>query len=270
MSISNKNIPESVVSVRLLGGLGNYMFQIAAAKAHALRFNKNLVLTTNDALTVHKHITTYKENIFKNVELEDSTGISFVTYNEPAFNYEELPPIANKSLLLNGYFQSEKYFTDYESDIRKLFNWKTDKILKVPEKLSAATTCSIHVRRGDYLKHPDIHPTQDINYYMKAIKKMPEDSVFFVFSDDIAWCKENFPELDNDRLQFVDSPGKDFDDLSLMSQCKNNIICNSSFSWWAAWLNENPDKIIVAPTKWFGPAAPHNTVDLYCDNWIKI
>jgi hypothetical protein len=104
---------------------------------------------------------------------------------------------------------------------------------------------------------------------MKAIKKMPKDSVFLIFSDDIQWCKENFPDMP-EKFRFIEG-NKDYEDLYIMSHCKNNIIANSSFSWWGAWLNSNLEKTIIAPATWFGPTLQNNdTTDLYCEGWIKI
>ncbi len=135
--------------------------------------------------------------------------------------------------------------------------------------MSSDNTCSIHVRRGDYLNSPNHHPVQNMNYYMKAIKQMPKDSIFLIFSDDISWCKANFPDVP-EKFIFVEG-NADYEDLLLMSLCKNNIMCNSTFSWWGAWLNKNPNKKVIAPSVWFGPAyANHNTEDLYCEGWIKI
>lgn len=263
------------VSILLKGGLGNYMFQIACAYSYAKKNNKECFFTTNDAVKIHKYIDSYRENVLKNVPLIESHGQNgFKRYNEPTFHFTEIPNIEG-DVYLDGYFQSEKYFNNYSEDIRKLF--------KFPEKLKGETiihaadkfkddfngqTCSIHVRRGDYLNSPDHHPTQDVSYYMKAAKKIGMDKKFLVFSDDIQWCKENFPEMDN----FIFIEGlKDYEDLLLMSLCKHNIICNSSFSWWAAWLNQNSEKIVIAPQKWFGAAYGHlNTQDLYCEGWLKI
>jgi hypothetical protein len=103
---------------------------------------------------------------------------------------------------------------------------------------------------------------------MKAVRQMPEDSKFLVFSDDIAWCKQNFPDVDG---KFVCIEGnQDYEDLTLMSLCENNIIANSSFSWWGAYLNGKDEAIKVIPAKWFGIAMSHNTKDLYPKGWIKI
>ena len=266
----------SEVSVKLQGGLGNYLFQIASAYSYGLKHGKKPIFTTNDSLVIHKSITNYNENILSNVELiPNKKTSSYKVYTEPAFSYFEIPEIKN-SVYLNGYFQSEKYFKEYESEIRELFSYPTSVIDDVTETaldaygvdLSVDNTCSIHVRRGDYLKLVDYHPSQDMGYYMKAIKNMPKDSVFLVFSDDIEWCKENFPDVP-EKFRFVEG-SKDYEDLLLQSLCKNNIICNSTFSWWAAWFNENPDKKIISPNKWFGPSMPHDTKDLYCEGWERI
>jgi hypothetical protein len=224
---------------------------------------------------IHKHIDNYKNIIFNNIEFEKNYNISdFKKYNEPTFHFTPIPKIEG-NVYLDGYFQSEKYFNNYTEDIKKLFQFpqrlKGEILINAAEKLKDdfnEETCSIHIRRGDYLNSPDHHPTQGVSYYMKAVKKVGMDKKFLIFSDDIPWCKQNFPEMDN--FVFVEGL-KDYEDLLLMSMCNHNIICNSSFSWWAAWLNWHPQKIVIAPQKWFGPAnASFNTNDLYCENWIKM
>ena len=128
-------------------------------------------------------------------------------------------------------------------------------------------TCSIHVRRGDYLNLSEHHPLCDIEYYKDAMEHMPNDTVYLVFSDDISWCKENFL---GDNYIFIED-NSDIFDLYLMSLCHNNIIANSSYSWWGAWLNNNKNKIVVSPKMWFGPAKVGlDTKDVHCKNWIKI
>lgn len=271
-----KNMNE--VSIKLQGGMGNYMFQIAATYAYGLKYNKKSFFTINDAVLVHKNISYYKENIFKKVNLLDSKKINEKTiiYNEPGFNFSEIPEIKG-NVYLNGYFQSEKYFYEFKKEIIELFSFPQEFINYLHTKtiqnyevdLNNCNTCSIHVRRGDYLRYPDHHPTQNINYYLKAIKLMPKDSVFLIFSDDINWCKEFFPDIP-EKFKFIYG-NTDYEDLILMSLCKNNIICNSTFSWWAAWLNQNQDKKVIVPTNWFGKAYVNNkTDDIYCENWIKI
>jgi len=265
------------VSIKLQGGLGNYMFQIAVVYAYAIKTNRKAIFTTDNSFVAHKHITVYKNNILNNVELiNNKEFIGFKGFNENGFHYNEIPNI-DGDLYLNGYFQSEKYFKDYSDEIRKLFSYPDELISSAKEKMvdrygiyeTFGNSCSIHVRRGDYINSPNHHPVQNMNYYMKAIKQMPKDSIFLIFSDDISWCKANFPDVP-EKFIFVEG-NTDYEDLLLMSLCKNNITCNSTFSWWAAWLNNNPEKKVIIPSVWFGPAyANYNTEDLYCENWIKI
>jgi hypothetical protein len=268
------------VTIKLAGGLGNYMFQIACAHAYALKNNKKPIFTIDDSIVIHKHLNAYKENILSNVVfLNNKDTKGFNIFNENGFHYNEIPNIEG-NVYLNGYFQSEKYFKEYEKEIRDLFSYPKELPLDYEDSENSLSykykilntfnnTCSIHVRRGDYLNSPNHHPTQNMNYYMKAIRQMPKDTVFFIFSDDIAWCKANFPDLP-EKFKFVEG-NTDYEDLRIMTCCKHNIICNSTFSWWAAWLNKNPDKKVIIPATWFGPAyANYNTDDLYCENWIKI
>jgi hypothetical protein len=255
----------------LMGGLGNYMFQVAVAYAYSKRYNKSLGFNCQESSGVHQHVTTYDNNIFKDIDLYCSYALNNRRqFNEDGFHYQEIPDYPNKDILFYGYFQSEKYFKDYEDDLREMFmSYDIEVDEDIQEVLNNKNTCSIHVRRGDYLNLPDHHPTQSMNYYMKAIKKMPKDSVFLIFYDDITWCKENFPDLP-EKFRFMEG-NKDYEDLYLMSHCKNNIICNSTFSWWGAWLNDNSKKIVVAPNKWFGKACSNwNIDDVYCENWIKV
>jgi hypothetical protein len=259
------------VSTILMGGLGNFMFQVATTYAYGKKYNKSVGFNCQEARGPHKHVTEYDKNVFKDINLYHTpTGEGRRQLNETGFQYDELKDLPDSNVLLYGYFQTEKYFKEYESDIKKLFmSYEVDIKEEIKNVLETRHTCSIHVRRGDYLNSPNHHPTQNMNYYMKAIRQMPKDTIFLIFSDDIAWCKQNFPDLP-EKFIFVEG-NRDYEDLYIMSRCKDNIICNSTFSWWAAWLNNNPDKKVIAPSQWFGPAYAHyNTEDLYCEGWIKI
>lgn len=252
-----------------MGGLGNYMFQIAAAYAYSKRYGFHVGFNCAESSGPHKHITEYQNNVLKGIDLYYVRKNQPLQHLEKGFHYQEIPNYKS-DLLLNGYFQSEKYFNDFDSEIRNLFmSYEIEIGEELKSILDNENTCSIHVRRGDFLKHPNHHPVQNMNYFLKAIKQMPKDSVFLIFSDDIEWCKQNFPDLP-EKFKFIKGY-KDYEDLYIMSKCKNNIICNSTFSWWGAWLNNNPDKLVIAPKNWFGPAyAGYNTNDLYCENWVKI
>lgn len=242
-----------------MGGLGNYMFQIAAAYSYSLRNNKVAIFDLENARKVHKHIETYSGNIFSKI---NTCGIPYdiklKVIMETGFSYKELPTLEG-NVTLNGYFQSEKYFIDFEKEIKDLFRFKV-------AGLNPAGECSIHVRRGDYLNLPNHHPVQDMKYYNEAISKFEEGTKFLIFSDDMDWCKNEFISGTYEYI-FVEG-NNDYTDLYMMSKCDNNIISNSTFSWWGAWLNENVNKKVIAPKKWFGPAYEKNdTKDLYCKGW---
>lgn len=177
----------------------------------------------------------------------------------------------------DGYWQSEDYFKDIREDIRKeisftpLRNKENIEILKI---IHDSISVSVHIRRGDYLD-PDVSRSVGNictdEYYRKAIEyftKINRDSYFFFFSNDSEWVRENYGS-DVKNAYFIDwNKGEnDYYDMYLMSECKHNIIANSSFSWWGAWLNNNPEKIVISPTKWDNYGTMPDTI---CKDWIKI
>lgn len=252
-----------MVSCHLAGGLGNYMFQIGAAVSLASRNNDTTLFDFSKAKKVHGSINSYKENIFRNIEV----GIPYVSeiYNEPSFAFRQLP--YKDGVLLNGYFQSEKYL-DREV-VEPLFRPPSIVTQYIEDKypiLKNYLTTSVHVRRGDYVRLQDKHPPQSIEYYRKAEELLNITEKFIIFSDDIEWCKSNFM---GDKFFFVENE-PDYMDLWIMSMCTNNIIANSSFSWWGAWLNLNKEKIVVAPNLWFGPSKKLETKDIVPKEWIRI
>ena len=258
-----------IVSTKLMGGLGNIMFQIAAAYSVALRDNKEMICDTTDMMIPHKPYTFYLDNIFRKVKFSDTlTNQKHV--GECGFHYCQIPSLDGNVKLI-GHFQSEKYFIDHRNELLELFeidNEINTRLLKKYGEIINQDTCSIHVRRGDYLGLPNHHPSQPIEYYSQAVKLIGEDKHYVIFSDDIKWCEENFNFIKNKT--FV-SGNMDYEDLYLMSMCKNNIIANSTFSWWGAWLNKNENKQVIAPIKWFGTMySSFKTDDLYCNNWIKL
>lgn len=232
-----------------MGRAGNQMFQIAATVAHALRNDVPYKIPTK---TSEPRIWPAYFNHFP--RLLPSDRIRNI-YKEPEFTYSPIPFIDNTQL--HGFFQSELYFKDFRDEIIKAF--------RIPYKPNPGFV-SIHVRRGDYLQFSDKHPPVTEEYLCKAIAKFPGWK-FLVFSDDMKWCREHFL---GSEFTFAEknSPLKD---LELMSGCEHNIIANSSFSWWAAWFNQNPDKVVVAPSQWFGAGNDHlNTKDLIPESWMQI
>jgi hypothetical protein len=145
-------------------------------------------------------------------------------------------------------------------------NEEMDEYLKKYHNLLDDNTCSVHIRRGDYLRFPNDHPTLLNDYYFKSFDKMKKNTKFIVFSDDITWCKDN---IKGNNMFYIEDE-TDYVNLILMSLCKHNIIANSSFSWWGAWLNKNKNKKVIAPKIWFGPNKNLNTKDLIPNKWITI
>lgn len=256
-----------LVTIQLKGGLGNMLFQIATGFSLSLRDGKSFVCDRNMSIIPHKHFSYYTQTILKNVCFEDTSNINS-TYVERGFSFNEIPNFQG-DIRLSGYFQSEKYFKDYRTEILKLFEVDTESKNKVDlffKKLEKEKVCSIHIRRGDYLINQNFHFLQETKYYKEAISKIGNDFTFLVFSDDLNWCKKNLDFVE--KKIFVEG-FNDYEELHLMSNCEHNIITNSTFSWWGAWMNENPTKIVISPKEWFGISNKHlDTKDLYCENWI--
>lgn len=256
-----------MISSHLQGGLGNQMFQIAAAHALALRNGTESCFDLAGCYTPLQGnpSTKYKNNILSKITQANITYHRDVYY-EPNFCYNELPN--KKSLIISGYFQSEKYFNDYKKEIIDLFDLSPSP--NVSDYLFGFVnmkypTTAVHVRRGDYLKNPDFHPVCSVEYYKKAMNDIGKSNFIFV-SDDMEWVKENFKDANIWYSNFTD----EISDFKLMSLCDNNIISNSSFSWWAAYLNKNESKKVIAPKKWFGPKGPQDTQDIIPSEWVII
>jgi hypothetical protein len=174
---------------------------------------------------------------------------------------------------LRGFFPSEKFFSDSANLVRYYFEPSSSVSDYISEKYShlfAKKTCSVHVRRGDYLNQRIYFPIQPLEYYNSAIAEIGNDFNFIFFSDDIMWCRQNFF---GSNFHFIENE-IDIIDLFLMSYCTNHILSNSSFSWWGAWLNKFDEKKIICPEYWFGPASAFNLKtyykDIFSDNFEKL
>jgi len=241
-----------------VGRLGNQAFQIAALCGYAKKYGARWGFPSDTREVPHLR------RMFPNIPVLDG-NFRRKNFADPAFfNYQPLPNF-NSDTTLVGFFQSEKYFEGAHEEIRNLFKLDTNPIDAV----------SIHVRRGDYVQHSNSFPPVSVNYIDKAIWKVEETlgagkPELLFFSDDIEWCKQYFGKYQ--RVSFCEEKDE-FKSLSLMASCKHNIIANSTFSWWAAWLNPNPDKIVVSPhyENWFGPgftgSAPKDLIPL---EWKQI
>lgn len=175
---------------------------------------------------------------------------------------------------LHGYWQTQKYFVKVADDIHRMYQFPdsfSDYQKRLLGEMADKYSVSVHIRRGDYLWRPDIYGTVNLEYYrnaMEYIQKRKENVHFYVFTDDIPWVKQNFK---GNNITVVENDSDDLLinnlDMALMAKCKDNIIANSSFSWWAAWLNMNKEKIVIAPRKW---EVNKPTKDIWCKNWIKM
>jgi len=252
------------VSSCLMGGLGNQLFQIAHAKAQSLRYKVKCIFRPHSNTFLQGNpVNVYMDNIFRNVVFKNEIP-AMVRIHEQSWAFSQTDIDKTTSIEFYGYFQSSKNFYGFDKEIKKFFSPTKEFIKKIKEKypnLNKKNTTSIHVRRGDYLKFPEIHPTVDITYINEALTKVKKNSFIFIFSDDRDWALENL-NLPNSILVNNEF---DYEDLWMMSLCKNNIICNSSFSWWAAFLNKNKNKKVIIPSIWFGP-----NVDQYNRNYEDI
>jgi len=292
-----------MVISHILGGLGNQMFQYAAGRAVAFRCQQpyRLDLTGFENYALHQGfeidrifsapvtLATYQDvraglgwrsgKVIRKVlgRLNSSLFNGPNLAIEPHFNY--WPDLRNRgpSCYLMGYWQSEKYFKDCEDLLRADFNFKLplDEInLETSMRIQGEQCISLHVRRGDYLTHAStakILNVCSVDYYRSAIEYMAEripSPYFFVFSDDLQWAKQNiFVPYPVSYIEGNQGP-RSYIDMQLMSLCAHQIIANSTFSWWGAWLNKYPEKIVIAPRHWFNNGM--NDSDLIPSNWVRI
>ncbi|MDC1509789.1 alpha-1,2-fucosyltransferase [Oceanospirillaceae bacterium] len=174
-----------------------------------------------------------------------------------------------------GYWQNEKYFKKYRKDLLEIFILKNihAKTIEYQQQIIKREAVSLHIRRGDYVTDAhtnSVHGTCDVKYYKKAVMevlKSKKQAHFFIFSDDLDWAENNLDFIVNKTFIRLESDVPDHEEMYLMSQCKHNIIANSSFSWWGAWLNKNSQKIVIAPKKWFNNSKSNQIVP---HDWIKI
>jgi hypothetical protein len=237
-----------MVTCDLIGRMGNQMFQIATSAAHAWRVNQPFAFPG-------KAQGSYTgETYFKHLPKVNPRRL-FRNYTEHSHRYSPIPTYL-KDVKLHGYWQSEKYFNDYREKVINLFG--------IPLQDDLKHYVAVHVRRGDYLEMANKHPTVTKEYINNAIEHIGKHYEPLFFSDDIRWCMDNFQGSFYENTNPIES-------IAAMSSCSHNIIANSSFSWWGAWLNPNPDKIVIAPKVWFGPGNSNlDPTDIYCENWIKI
>ena len=254
-------------------GIGNQLFCVATTLALA---NDNNTIAVFPDLNFYPY-ELYGRSIFHKL----NKGVfdkSFVqhTYTEKPYSSTIYNKIEyKKNMCIHGHFQSYKYFHNYEKQLQEAITLPDFYTKTLDEKyghLYNKKTVSLHYRRKDYLKFKQIYPPLGEDYYLNALSKVGEYDTIVLFSDDMKWVENNTDYLPGKKV-YVEGE-MDFVDLYLMSKMKNNIIANSTFSWWGAYLNKNENKKVVAPWNWFGPGRVSDnhkeTIDLIPESWTRI
>jgi hypothetical protein len=244
----------------------------------------------NDNVLTFEQSKDFEKKVFLNNKFRLSSINKYFFKNKlPIFSkhidylpgYRNFDLFIKNFLIIEGYFQSEKYFFS-NNLIKHIFQLDASFLnnntiaLEVMNRILNTESVGVHIRRGDYVSNNlinSIHGTCSIEYYNKAFHFFKnKNTVFYCFSDDINWVKTWFKDLDNNFfIRYVDCTNDNFEDLFLMSSCKHNIIANSSFSWWSAWLNQNTNKIIICPKQWYNNNDLNNlNTEMIPKNWIKI
>ena len=274
-----------IVSVNMMGGLGNQMFQLATAYAYAKQNNGKLIVLRNkkesDGRSLYWDNMLYRFQEFLVDKLPE--GLE-QWYESGSTEFSIIPLLTNKGLHINGYLQSPKYFGNnvIQEEIRDLFKPSETTMCNIQSRYNLLLKNKdrivvVHARRTDYLKNQHIinfHGPLSIDYYNEAIKKMSneiEDPIFILVSDDPSFWSSvinELPQLNNRNIYILDNDNEIIV-LALLQQFQHFIIANSTFSWWAAWLSKDTKKVI-APSKWFGPTGPQNYKDIYMPSWELI
>lgn len=269
-----------MITCKLRGGLGNQLFQIFTTIAYALKCNTTFIFLNmhqlNNGINGVTIRYTYWNTFLSNLRIflrESLPNTTFHPYIEPSFAYKELINI-NADIMLIGYFQSSKYFEEYKNTIFRLIKLEMYKAL-VP---MYDNTVSMHFRLGDYLHYPHIYNILGIDYYETALQRiLAIDSsittvLYFCETNDRLQVQKIIGELHHTfpHINFImaDNEYSDWEQMLMMSKCTHNIIANSTFSWWGAYFNENPNKMVTFPMDWYKNGT--DISDLYVDGYIQI
>ena len=287
-----------MIVIACAGGLGNQMFQYAYYLNQKIKFNEEYVKFDISWFNKNKVHNGYElEKIFKlKIDYANKTDIraagkpiniidkitnKILAKPKPWYSSGPVNAITYLSDIVEikegyfyGFWQSPKYFESIADKIRKDFHFKNpldekNEILR--KDIINSDSVSVHIRRGDYLNNKTVENICTNNYYINSImyiKKLIKKPKFFIFSNDIEWCKINL-QIENAVYIDWNTGINSYKDMQLMSYCKHNIIANSTFSWWSAWLNDYHQKIVCVPQRWFNISG-HETQDIYPDEWIRI
>ena len=298
------------IHVSLSGGLGNQMFQYAFGLTLAQNFDASLCLdkshynytnagnitqhefsldvfrlspvyTSSEQLNALQPSLMYKINRRLNrlLGLPIIFGSRIIAENEPHVYQPPVNPPKQDTQFV-GYWQNERYFKAHDRLIRDSFEFKSElegRNKELADLIAGTNAVSLHIRRGDYANNPDTKKTHglcDLDYYYKAVERIENDienPVYFVFSDDPEWAIANLTLKGAYHVVDNNSGHNSYIDMQLMSLCKHNIVANSSFSWWGAWLNKNPNKLVLAPQRWYEDEHLNElSEDFVPSGWIRI
>ena len=251
------------------GRFGNQMFQYAALKGIARKNNYDFCIPSGpetemdfyDEENQHKLLIAFE---MPDANTADNFSGKYVQENTYTFD-KDLFENCQDNVSLHGFFQTEKYFKHIEDEIKKDFTFKRDWLQPCKECFEDNEYIGLHIRRTDYIQKQNYHPLCTLEYYEKALKKLPDIKVIIV-SDDPEWC-ENQSLFESDRF-LVSGSKNNIIDMCILSLCKYHVIANSSFSWWGAWLAESQK--VIAPKVWFGSHANLDESDIIPENWERI
>lgn len=290
-----------MIIVKMWEGLGNQLFQYAFARALQIRTGQKVFIDTNNADRGRKEryikrcyeldnlritLSSCTKQPLKglcllyNTEVGQQLSKTDFIFKVPGMKYYEEDTVAYKEELLlvdenvyfKGWFQNELYFSEYEEVLRREFipKKKIRISLEIRQILEQMETVSVHIRRGDYKRNRCMLP---LAYYEQAIDLMKHQlnsPYFIIFSDEPEWVKSNLKLNGGYKIICKNDGFKDYEEMLLMSRCKHNIIANSTFSWWAAWLNQNKNKIVIGPQIWFPEFTKNRGINIMPDAWLKL
>jgi len=276
-----------------MGGLGNQLFQIFTTIAYGIQTKRKIIFPYSETLNVGIERPTYWHSFLYSLRMMTTfnpshgvTNLLFCRYSfisENGFSYEAIPEYPFREIVLNGYFQSYKYFEPYKDSVFALIRLEQQKdtIRKEFPFINQSNTISMHFRLGDYVNIQDCHPLMPYEYYKNALQYIIDHQkdqsftvLYFCQEQDndtvlnmIRQLRELYPSIEFTK---VDDTVQDWKQMLLMSCCRHNIIANSTFSWWGGYFNQNSDKMVCYPDKWFGPKINHDTRDLFPGDWISV
>ncbi len=287
-----------MIVVKFNGGLGNQLFQYAFGRALQLKYNDSLAIDVEEFRRSYGHVPRHYSlepfnlpDDVKVLPVKDSKSLLFFKvfhkvnrtlnsnmarlfniywWRSPVYKDFGIKDTKGKKCYFYGYWQSERYFADYKDKIKQELKVKTpitEECLPYAEQIENSNSVCLHIRRGDFVKEGQI--ICDVNFYDKGIQYIDQrvkDARYFIFTNDEKWVKDNI-HLPKDST-FVEIADPDYEVLRLMYKCKHFVISNSSYSWWAQYLSDNPNKIVIAPSKW--SLVWPNERSIYLDSWITM